>query len=179
MRNLKNLLCLLLFMTVSFAVYSQTKNDHKDIQSPRDFVQNFYNWYVPIALGDTPVSASDASDIALKEKSIDFIPTLRRALREDSVAQAKVKDEIVGLDFDPFLAAQDPCDRYEVAGISLKNESYWVEVYGVCSGTKNKKPDVVAELRRKDDSWVFVNFHYPEVNSDLLSTLKLLKKERH
>ena len=58
----------------------------------------------------------------------------------------------------------------------------FVEVWGIWSGKKNAKPDVVPELSFKDGHWVFENFHYGKDDSgnesDLLIVLKGLKTER-
>jgi len=143
-------------------------------KSPKRFVQQFYDWYVPIALAD---SEGPASGRALKQKGSDFIPELFRALKDDADAQAHAED-IVGLDFDPFLDSQDPCERYEVGDVVHLGNLYKVQVFSVCSGIKSKKPDVIAELVSKNGLWVFTNFLYPEIHSDLLSILKSLRKDR-
>ena len=97
---------------------------------------------------------------------------LSTALRADSQAQANVPREIVGLDFDPFLNSQDPCENYEVGEIATHDRGYTVEVYSVCSGKRSQRPDVIGEVTRRDSSWVFTNFLYPAVESDLLTVLK-------
>jgi hypothetical protein len=90
----------------------------------------------------------------------------------------------VGIDFDPILNSQDPCKRYEVGKITRKGDNYWVEVYGVCSGKKSEKPDVIPELARIGGKWLFVNFHYENLmeeypqSGDLLAKLKILREER-
>jgi len=142
-------------------------------------VQGFYDWYLKQTLNE---KAGPASDLALKYKSSSFAPELLRRLKEDSAAQAKVSGEIVGLDFDPFLNAQDVGERYVVGKITPKQGSYWAEVYGVWNGKKSQKPDVVPELIFKDRHWLFVNFHYgkskyPE-NENLLSILRVLREDR-
>ncbi len=126
-------------------------------ESPREFVQAFYNWYVPKALAE---KAGPAWQLALKQKSSVFSPELARALNEDSAAQARVTDDIVGLDFDPFLSSQDPCKQYQAGEAVRKGSNYVVDVYAVCSGRKRPKADVAAELTRNDGRWLFVNFHY-------------------
>lgn len=148
-------------------------------KSCRDFVQGFYDWYVPVALKHGRVRPAD---LALKYKGSAFSPELARALREDSEAQAKTKGELVGLDFDPFLNSQDPSERYVVGNVIPKGERYWVEVYSITLGKKSAKPEVAPELTLKDGQWVFVNFHYGKSESseddNLMSTLKSLRAAR-
>jgi len=142
----------------------------------RDFVQEFYSWYVPVAANSR---SGVPSDVALNTRSTAFDPSLARQLKEDSDAQAKVPGDIVGLDFDPFLASQDPCDRYEVMNVDKKAENYLVGVRGVGGCEKHNEADVIAEVASRNGASLFVNFHYPGLNhSDLLTILKGLRDDR-
>ena len=140
-------------------------------------VQSFYDWYVPLALKR---SATPAWAIAAKERSNAFSSELSQLLREDSEAQKKVADDIVGLDFDPFLYTQDPAKRYALGKIETKGESCFVQV-----GLRQQsveKPEVTAELVYRHDQWVFTNFHYGKSaysqDENLLATLKKLQSDR-
>lgn len=144
-------------------------------ETPARFVQSFYDWYTPIATTEDEVPGWIS---ALQSKRDFFTPELAQALEADREAQVRAEDEIVGLDADPFLNSQDPCTRYEVGKVSRKGESYWVDVHGECSGERGGTPDVVAEVVLKSGSWVFVNFHYPREQSDLLALLRRLRLER-
>lgn len=152
-------------------------------KSCRDFVQRFYNWYVPKALD---VNETHATDEALRSKGFGFTPELTKLLTEDSEAKAKHPGEMVGLEFDPFLSSQDPSERFVVTDIGRKGGTYFVEVYGISSTGKRER--VIAELVHKKDQWLFANFHYPrfeqssakdgEKTGDLLSILKRLRDVR-
>jgi hypothetical protein len=82
--------------------------------SARAFVERFYSWYVPRALQD---NAEPTWRIAIKEKGGKFDPQLTRLLQADSNAQDECED-LVGLDFDPFLNSQDPAQHYEAASLT-------------------------------------------------------------
>jgi hypothetical protein len=142
-------------------------------QAP-NFVQKFYDWYVPIALkpGKTP-----SSDLALVKRGSLFDPSLLRALKADAEAARKSPGDIVGLDFDPFLNAQDPDDKYVVGGVTETAGLYLVSVYGVRKGKREAKPSVVAELKPAKDSFVFTNFRYG-ADGDLVAILKQLADDR-
>jgi len=145
--------------------------------SCRKFVQQFYNWYLPKAKDE---HSGRAGDIVLKYRSNSFSLELRKRLKEDSDAQAKSED-LVGLDFDPFLNTQDPdFQRCTVGKVVVKTESYWAEVSCVFPGPNPSKSQIMAELISQQGRWLFVNFHYREDSkeSDLLSILKGLRKER-
>lgn len=144
-------------------------------EAVKDFAQTFYRWYVPEAL---KAQETPAWSVALKYKRNVFGGVLLGALKEDFDAQEHASGEIVGLDFDPFLNTQDPCDRYEVGSVTPHGNEYSVDIYGVCSGKRDKKPDVIAEATHKNGSWVFTNFLYPAIHSDLLGTLRILQDER-
>jgi hypothetical protein len=147
-----------------------------DIGVVQDFVQEFYSWYVPVAANSR---SGRPSDLALDTRPSAFDPSLARQLKEDSDAQAKVLGEIVGLDFDPFLASQDPCERYEVVNVHTKAESYLVGVRGVGGCEKHDEVDLIAEVASRNGALSFVNFHYPGLqNSDLLTILKRLRDDR-
>lgn len=167
--------CSLFFMLPCSAVPQQKVNGSDIRKSLHEFVQDFYDWYVPKALSDHP---GPAWDFALKYRKWVFSPELFRALKEDSDAQAKATD-LVGLDFDPFLNSQDPCEHYETGGSNQVGNEYRVRIYPSCSGQKSEVPTVIAELVRNDRQWVFVNFLYPDrMSNDLMSNLKGLRDDR-
>jgi hypothetical protein len=146
---------------VLFACTAQAGEGTRLSNSVRDFVQNFYNWYVPYALGDK--TGLRPWDIAISSKR-NFDPRLVQALQEDSTASDKFPNEIVGLDFDPFLNSQNPADRYRAEKVDEQNGSFLVEVYSV-SGSK-KELAVIAEVKKLDGKLIFVNFRYPDVGGD-------------
>jgi hypothetical protein len=131
MRILIGIICCLSSL-LSGSLYAQNQTATPD--SARDFVQQFYRWYVPVALSKHQESSWD---VALRDKKMDFSPELAQALQRDSDAQAKVKDDIVGLDFDPFLNTQDPCQRFELGKVTQVKTAYRVEVFDICSGKKS------------------------------------------
>lgn len=171
-------LSLLFLLLLTGTLRAQDKSPENSQAACRSFVQDFYNWYVQ----KTRKAEADQEGgfaAALKDKKSAFSEDLFRQLKEDSEAQSKVEDEIVGLDFDPFFNAQDIGDRYVVGKITPKGDRYRVEVYGMWSGKKNPKPDVTPEVMFKDGRWLFVNFIYGEgPDENLLSVLKMLREER-
>ena len=154
MRILKAIVCCLLLLASPCFQEAQAKNGQEDPAAPlRNFVQQFYDWYVPLAAKD---NTAPAWDVALKRRGSLFSPGLARALQSDSAQQAGATGKIVGLDFDPFLNSQDPAERYEAGRIVQRGGSYLVEVRGARSGKKSDKPDVVPELTRKNGRWQMV-----------------------
>jgi len=148
-------------------------------QAAKSFVQSFYTWYTPHANSN---EHAPTDVYAVQQKKSSFSAELYKQLKEDSDAQAKVKDEIVGLDFDPFLNAQDVSTKYVVGNVVAKKDRYLVDVHSVSNGKKSAKPDVVPEVALTNGKWTFVNFHYgktefPE-NENLLSVLKVLRESR-
>lgn len=148
-----------------------------DAQAVKAFVQGFYDWYAEASQRDC---APPGVELALEEKSALFDAKLMRALREDLDASAKSPDKVVGLDFDPFLNAQDVCAPYKVGNIGNVGDSgkvYRVEVSGSCAKSGSHKPDVIAVVRVFHGQLIFADFMYPG-NGDLLDVLKSLKAER-
>lgn len=133
------------------------------------FTQSFYDWYLQ--------KGKDRNmDDVLKYKKNVLSPILYQLLKADRDAQAKSPGEIVGLDFDPFLNAQDVAQKYEVGKAVLKDKNYWVDLRGFWNGKKGREPDLQAEIACSA-SCVFVNFHYGR-DRNLISVLKALKKDR-
>jgi hypothetical protein len=143
--------------------------------SAREFVQAFYDWYVPTVRKERGMSGDK---LVLKYKRSLFSPELLRALKIDSDAQARSPHKLVGLDFDPFISAQEYADGCVAEKVMQKGDRYFVEVHDIWSGSKSADPDVVAELALKDGHWFFVNFHYGNSAPSLLSVLKSLRERR-
>jgi hypothetical protein len=161
-----------LVLIVLFAALPARSDDNQPPPSTSlQFVQQFYDYYLPKAL------VPDGLTSTLDKRKADFDEPLSRALRDDIEAQAKATDEIVGLDFDPFLNSQDPAERYEVVSFEKKGGKYDVTVYEVRDGKRSEQPIVIPELTY-NGHWRFVNFHYPN-GDDLLTVLQSLKANRN
>ena len=144
-----------------------------------NFRAGLYDWYVRRNLRAEARHEGGGFDLAIKYRKSAFSHELFRLLREDSDAQAKNADgDIVGLDFDPFFNTQDFAESYVVGKITRKGDRFWVDVYGIWSGKKSEKPDVVPEVMLERGRSLFVSFHGEGEEGDLLSTLKDLRKER-
>ena len=176
MRNLNFVAGLLVACALIAPHYASAEGEGTSPQAAHAFVQGFYGWYVQQSQQDKDMSSVE---LALKDKPGLFSPEIVRALREDLAASAKSPDEVVGLDFDPFLNAQEVCAPYKVGKIKKVKGGYRVEVSGSCPKdcSDSGQPDVIAEVKRLGGKWVFTDFIYPG-NGDLLIVLKSLKAER-
>lgn len=144
-------------------------------EGPAQFVQRFYDWYVPVA---AKTDSEPPLAVALRARGPAFAPTLRKALAEDLAAEKKASGEIVGLDFDPFLNSQDVVGPCHVGSVRHKGSTYWVDIYTDGPGTPKAKPIVVAELMKSGRRWHFKDFLYPDSGDRLTHILKLLKMDR-
>lgn len=153
---------------------AQTNVSNSDEQSCRTFVQAFYDWYV----------ANDDKDrftASLRPRRSAFEPKLWNMLVAENEAQSHA-DEIVGLDFDPILASQDPSSKFRVESVSSNEGHCETVVRGVEQGTKRER--VTPELRIVHGNWIFVDFHYQFETqgklseSNLVQILKDLKEQR-
>lgn len=131
------------------------------------FTRDFYDWYI---------RHGTRSDSAIVERAGVFAPELLAALKADFDAQAADSDEVVGLDWDPFLNTQDPCSTYRVGSSNHAKPRALVPVFGTCGDTAH--PQVVAELEVRDQGWRFVNFRHASDTGSLLSDLAELQRER-
>jgi hypothetical protein len=182
MKLSRTFIALILFSFGVGALQAQTPTTPSQPQDCGPFVQQFYDWY---AAKENALMKSNslesALEVALREKRSSFSAELVKGLKEDLAASKKSPDE-VGLDFDPFLNAQDIAERYFAGKITPKGDHYLVEVFGVWGGQKKSSPDVVPELALENGQWIFTNFHYGKtdiaVNENLVSVLQILKKDR-
>ena len=171
---------LLLFVLIVLAA-PQSRGDTAKAapteKSCHEFVQEFYNWYLAGMRKENSITIQTV----FKERGSSFTPTLRRQLELDEKAAAANPGEIVGLDFDPFLNAQDTAERLVVGKVIPKGNAYSVEVFEVFSGKKGEKPAVIPELTFENGRWIFTNFVYPGdkgKSDDLLNVLNSLAAER-
>jgi len=152
---------------------AQSKPDPKTLKSARNFVDHFYGLYLTELVDDDD---NPSPYDAVESQGRLFNPILRKELK-DYFDAPDDSDEISGLDFDPFLYSQDPCQEYEVGDAAMRRAAIWVPVYGVCDGKKHEKPDLYAEVAPAKSGWQFVNFHYPN-GGNLLAILKSLRVPR-
>jgi hypothetical protein len=166
----------LLVMSAAVSSRAQSTAAAVNQQTARRTVQRFYDWYVPIARRSSkPLPWMRA----LTHKGITFSPELARALRRDSVAQARAKGEIDGLDYDPFVNGQDFCRRYTVGNVTRRGSSFLIEVRGSGACARHSTPDAIMELQAVNGKLQVVNVRDPKTNGDLLSALARLEKRSH
>lgn len=139
--------------------------------SARSVAQRFYDWYVPRAAHPRE---QDVVMVAATRGPLVFDPELVRWLRIDSTARARAKDEVDGLDGDPFLNAQDPCDAYTAQAVRATGSFFLVEILGHGGCEVHTKADVVVELTFKGGRWMVTEFRDPNRRSEGL--IPLLKR---
>ena len=151
---------------------SSAPTTDRELADATAFVRGFYGWYLPAA------GTGQGLKRAISDSAALFAPDLVRALEADGEAQAKNPNEVVGLDGDPFLDAQDFCERYDVGTARRAGNDILVDVYARCSGDTTSAPRIAARVRRNGQGWSFVNFQYPQRGSDLLKDLDELRRQR-
>jgi hypothetical protein len=169
MQALRKTIATLVLASFALPLSAQVQTDSS--QQVIAFVQHFYDWYLPIALDQQKHSAYS---LAITSKPTLFDATLLRALRDDAAAQTKAMGEIDGLDFDPFLNAQDPPAHYK----AVRATGSLVTVIGFDQQTTQPAVALLVEVRCNGNRCVLVNFHYPANGStkqaDLLAILRIL-----
>jgi len=141
-----------------------------EARSAARFTQAFYDWYA---------RQGEKFEVALKASPAVFAPELLAAMRADVAAQARNRDDVVGLDWDPFLATQDPCDPYRVDRTTRRGDTILVAVTGTCADRQPRPgPDVIAEVGRFEAHWVFLDFRHAGDAGSLAQDLANLRRER-
>lgn len=115
---------------------------------------------------------------ALHDPRWHFSPVIIAALQADSVAAVRAPGEVVGLDMDPFLNSQDPCDHYAPSAVRRDGSTFLVDVHGSGGCPRRSGPDVIVRVAFEGTTPVFVNFLYPPSNDDLLHLLTQLAADR-
>lgn len=110
----------------------------------------FYAWYA------TPVDSGGAGfrfTAATAERASFFSRALRAALAADERAAAAEPNEIVGLDFDPLLASQEPCERYEPGEATVDGGRIVVTVRERCAVGPSRERPVTVEFVEEAGAW--------------------------
>jgi hypothetical protein len=170
-----NLLTRLVVSACFFVVTSLTcaeTVDEKNLAGA--FVQDFYDWYAPIAYRQ---KTSVPWENAVTLKSALFSTKLALVLRRDQYTFTKPDGTYTELEVDPFLNTDNPCEHYVIGEVVEYDKSFRVGMQAVCNGKLRPKIVVQAEVIRKKDQWLFMNFYYPEGKS-IFEMLKELRKKR-
>jgi len=148
---------------------SAPSRSHPALEATREF----YAWYVPIA-NDLKYPGPSAGAV-LKERPQSLTSELASALREDLDAQAKAH-EIVGLDFEPFLGTQDPCEKYDYTLVKATDLSALVRIATAKDHDCSVGPDSMVEWTLREGRWRIANIRYE--HGDLLAELRTLREDR-
>jgi Protein of unknown function (DUF3828) len=169
----------------SMAQQTLARVETEQERSCQGFVQGFYDWYFDrLNLQNKVQSNNSTLDDVIRLKPEFLSARLQQMLTEDRDAASKNRDEIVGLDFDPYINAQDWDGKYWVQSVVVKGNGCKAFVWGTDSGKKREIVD--PELESVQGKWVFVNFHYPGQSDprsenliDLLNGLREDRKHPH
>ena len=168
-------------VTGASCVFAQDTEQRRNEKSCRDFVQQFYDWYVPNMRKPHHSGGLFAYDV-LRQRPQWFHPDLLQMLKEDSEANEKAgrMGMIDGLDFDPFLNTNGDFGlKAMVKEVRVHDGKCLATVIGIDRGKKIGK--VEPELVTTGASWTFTNFHYGSQFSkddNLVAILTLLSDNR-
>jgi hypothetical protein len=140
----------------------------------RKFVKDFYAWYLPKVERDTdPLTL-----IGLFKAHGNPIDDLLLAkLARDYEAQSRSPDDVVGIDYDPFLGGQDTCQGYTPERIRHDGKGlYRVVIFSRCWKTYSEDLTLLI-YQKKSGEYKIRNVLYPE-GGNLLLGLDDLQKER-
>jgi hypothetical protein len=115
-------------------------------------VQQFYDSYGPDSADPSPDALVPPWIAALGGRPSLFGRRLTDLLLADWAAQSKCSGEVVGLDYDPFLQAQDTGGKFKVTG-SMKSGSGYRVVVSV-----DGSPRVLVDVAGQRGHWQLVDF---------------------
>lgn len=171
MHRVRPLLLAVLALCVAHTTGAQTPSKATQDSVGR-VVQQFYRWYRPQF---AKPGTRDVMMYAATSGPIPFDTVLVHWLRVDSTARSRAKGEIDGLDGDPYLNSQDPCDTYTVKAVRPRGADLLVDVIGRGGCTAHQKPDVSVVLGIRAKRWTVLEFLDPtRKNEGLIPLLKQL-----
>jgi hypothetical protein len=149
--------------------------------SARTFVQGFYDWYVGKVLVASKKGSGYGFIDAVRQRPAAFSPELKRLLEEDVAAASKCKDDVVGLDWDPFLETQELPGSYAVGKVEKTAQGFRVSVDvrdAKARGAHN--PVAQADVAFVGGHWQFADFvqepNDPKTRQGLIALLKGYEK---
>jgi hypothetical protein len=141
-----------------------------DVAAARTFVTDFYAWYYPGSAGMKNIDTL----MVTHRGALD--PELAAMIDADNACMVRTHG-VCNLEEDPVLAAQDPCERYEVGGTLLHHDTVGVSVFAICDGKRDTIPSVIAMVVSSGGTWQFANFIYPAEKTDLRTILSQKSSE--
>jgi hypothetical protein len=126
---------------------------------------------------DDPGSEKPEGWSPLQEIERDLTPELAAALKAEYAAAESSDEEMIGLDFDPFVNAQDICPPYQARGAVPVDGKLDVAIQSACGWGHPFVPEAIYVLERRDDRWVLANIRYPG-GSTLLEILAYYAQQR-
>jgi hypothetical protein len=167
---------LVLLVTTS-ACLGQQDRVKGTADSVGEFVRGFYASYRMLVESQPVANPPVWVQVARSHDSV-LTSALALALSTDRQEAVAFPGVIAGLDFDPFLGAQDPCDNYSIGRIVAQQPGFRAEIHGDCGGGQDAVPDVIAEIVPVNTAYRFTNFYYPRSSTDLRSLLTRLRDAR-
>ena len=139
-----------------------------DEAAARRFVQDFYDWYV---LAENAPRGTPADWRVLDSRPEVLDSALLDLLRADSALgdRGDGRGTREAINFDPFLASQDPCPRYEVDRAVPDAGGFRVTVRPVCADTTWQTQRPMVAVAYRGTRWQIVNVFYER--GDLRSLL--------
>jgi hypothetical protein len=162
------IIALLAVLTISIV----SLNAQRSSPTPQQFVKQFYVDFYPQYLKYMSSKDRSLSDYKkLFERKKYFSSRLSSCLIENERRQLAAKGRIAGLDFDPFIDAQDDVGSPIVGENKKVNNKYFVLVnFSMCPNHQ-----VVVELASGPEGIVISNFIYPDEKTDLIRISSALK----
>lgn len=134
----------------------------------------FYAWY------QAPADSADGGGSfrrAIEQRRGTFSTTLRAALEEDLAAAKADSEYIVGLDFDPFTASQDPCERYEPGAVTRRDSLVLIAVLEHCTSSTSRGAPLTLEMLNENGGWRIHDIAFAD-GTRLSQVLARLREDR-
>jgi hypothetical protein len=155
-----------------------------DKTSAKAFVQQFYDWYVPLYQKGQLRQRNQVSpaQTALSQKKDYFDNRLFNALSTYYNTPApKGAEDVLGIDIDPFLSSQDLDFHYTIAGIKQKGANYLANVRCITNKriahtAATGEASVIVEVGKIKGRWKLIDFRYDN-GSDIFDLITAYNKD--
>lgn len=177
------MLCVIVVNMIAFSGL-KAQAQANDKTTAKAFVQGFYDWYVPLYNKFVPGKPNQipSEKLALTRKKDCFDTKLFNALYGYyNTPTPKGAEDVLGIDMDPFLAAQDNGASYTVTQVKSKGNNFLLSIttepdYQPKGAKSKANSPVIVEVTKVNGHWKLTDLWYDN-GTDIFDLITAYNKD--